>query len=70
MDEILTVPEIAEYLKVSRSTVWRWCSEGKLPAFKMGKIWRVHRAEIEKIVGQNLGTPEKNLTAIEDKYGF
>ena len=55
MDEILTVPEIAEYLKVSRTTVWRWCNEGRLPAFKMGRIWRVRRSEFEKIVGQQLG---------------
>ena len=49
MDKILTVPEIAQYLKVSRTTVWRWCNEGKLPAFKVGRGWRIHRSEIEKI---------------------
>ncbi len=54
MDKILTVPEIAEYLKVSRTTVWRWCTEGKLPAFKAGRSWRVHRSEVEKIVGRDL----------------
>lgn len=55
MDEILTVPEIAEYLKVSRTTVWRWCNEGKLPAFKVGRIWRIRRSEFERIVGQQFG---------------
>ena len=55
MDKILTVPEIAEYLKVSRTTVWRWCVEGKLPAFKAGRSWRVHRSEVERIVGRALG---------------
>jgi len=55
MDKILTVPEVARYLKVSRTTVWRWCSEGKLPAFKVGRGWRIHRSEIEKIVGTSLG---------------
>ena len=54
MDNILTVPEIAEYLKVSRTTVWRWCNEGKLPAFKAGRGWRVHRSELEKMVGRGL----------------
>ena len=53
-NEILTIPEIANYLRVSRTTVWRWCNEGKLPAFKVGKVWRIHRANMEKIVGQNL----------------
>lgn len=54
MDKILTVPEIAQYLKVSRTTVWRWCNEGKLPAFKVGRGWRIHRSEVEKIVGRDL----------------
>lgn len=54
MDEILTVQEVAVYLKVSRSTVWRWCNEGRLLAFKAGHGWRVHRAAVEKMMGQKL----------------
>ncbi len=62
MDKILTVPEIAEYLKVSRTTVWRWCNEGKLQAFKAGRGWRVHRTEVEKIVGHSLsGLDNKDI---------
>ena len=62
MDEILTVPEVAKYLKVSRTTVWRWCNDGKLLAFKVGKNWRIHRSEIEKIVGRKLDElGEENL---------
>jgi len=52
MDEILTVREVAEYFKLSRTTVWRWCNDGKLPAFKVGRGWRIHRSEVEKITGQ------------------
>jgi excisionase family DNA binding protein len=54
MGEILTVQEVADYLKVSRSTVWRWCNEGRLLAFKAGRGWRVHRLEVEKMVGYSL----------------
>ena len=52
MDEILTVREVAEYLKLSRTTIWRWCNEGKLQAFKVGCGWRIHRSEI----GHNLAS--------------
>ena len=55
MDEILTVQEVANYLKVSRTTVWRWCKEGKVAAFKVGRGWRIHRLEVEKIVGHHPG---------------
>ena len=53
VDEILTVREVAEYLKLSRTTVWRWCNEGKLPAFKVGRGWRIHRSAIERITGHS-----------------
>ncbi len=53
MEEILTVQEVAEYLRLSRATIWRWCNEGKLQAFKVGRGWRIHRSEVQTIVEQN-----------------
>ena len=41
MDEIMTVEEVAAYLKVSKNTVRRWCLKGKLPAFKIEREWRI-----------------------------
>ncbi len=70
MDKILTVPEIAEYLKVSRTTVWRWCNEGKLQAFKAGRGWRVHRTEVEKIVGFKLDVLEEEKLGEGDSGGI
>ncbi len=54
MDDILTVPELANYLKVSRSTVWRWCNQGSLPAFKVGRSWRVRWSDMERLIEQPL----------------
>lgn len=54
MDSILTVPQVAVYLKVSRTTVWRWCNEGRLPAFRAGHGWRIRRADVERMIGQPL----------------
>jgi excisionase family DNA binding protein len=59
MDEILTVREVAEYLKLSRTTVWRWVKEGKLQAFKLGRSWRVCRSELERITGQGLKSADE-----------
>jgi len=46
--EVLTVAEIADYLRVSETTIWRWCSTGKLPAFRVGRGWRVQRSDLEQ----------------------
>ncbi len=50
MDEVLTVWEVARYLRLSRTTVWRWCREGKLHAVRIGHQWRVRRAEVERMI--------------------
>jgi excisionase family DNA binding protein len=46
-DELLGVPEIARYLKVSEVTVYRWCKQGMLPCLKLGHSWRVRRSALE-----------------------
>ena len=47
---ILTVKEVAKYLRVDEKTVYRLAKSGKLPAFKAGKNWRFHRADVERYV--------------------
>ncbi len=46
-DELLEVPQIARYLKVSDVTVYRWCKEGRLPCLKLGRHWRVRRSALD-----------------------
>ena len=41
--ELLGAEEVAALLGVKESTIWRWCREGRLPALKVGKRWRVRR---------------------------
>lgn len=48
MNDLLTVLEVMSYLKVCRATVQRWCKEGKLPAVKIGKEYRIRRSDLEK----------------------
>lgn len=44
---VLTVAEIATYLKISPTTVWRHCVRGTLPAFRVGRQWRVERRDLD-----------------------
>ena len=67
MDDILTVQEVADYLKVSRTTVWRWCNEGKLAAFKIGRGWRVHRTELQRFISAPPEAHEVPLRAYSDR---
>lgn len=47
-DEILTLKEVASYLKVAEKTAYRLAAEGRLPGFKVGGSWRFKRQDIER----------------------
>jgi excisionase family DNA binding protein len=47
-DNVLTVAELAEYLRVSRSMIYRLLKARKIPAFKIGSDWRFNREHIDE----------------------
>jgi len=51
-DDILTLKEVAQYLKLAEKTAYRLAAEGKLPGFKVGGSWRFKREEIEKWIAE------------------
>ena len=46
--DIMTIKEVAAYLKLTEKTAYRLAAEGKIPGFKVGGAWRFRRREIEK----------------------
>ena len=46
-DDVLTLKEVAEYLKVNERTIYRMVADRKLPGFKVGRSWRFKLTEIE-----------------------
>ena len=52
-DTILTVAQAAEYLKVCNKTVRRLITKKELAASKVGKSWRIQKADIDEYLLQN-----------------
>lgn len=50
MNEVLTIAEIAESLRVSNRTVRNWIDSGKLKAFKFGLQYRVNKKDFEEFI--------------------
>lgn len=46
-DEILTLPEVSQLLKVAEKTVYTMAQKGELPAFKVRGQWRFKRADLD-----------------------
>lgn len=51
-DEILTLPEVAQLLKVAEKTVYTMAQKGELPAFKVRGQWRFKRADLDQWIEQ------------------
>ena len=50
-EEVMTVVEIANKLKVKENTVSRWCKEGKFAnAFRAGRAWRIPKSDVEAYI--------------------
>jgi len=54
-DDILTIQELALYLKLNEKTAYRLASEGKLPGFKVGGSWRFKRVDVEQWIEEQKG---------------
>lgn len=55
-DDILTIEEVAKYLRVSDRTVYDWAQKGEIPAGKIGTVWRFKKSEIENWVNIRLSS--------------
>lgn len=55
-DEILTLKEVADYLKLAEKTAYRLAAEGKLPGFKVGGSWRFKREDIYRWIEEKKKT--------------
>jgi len=58
-DEILTLKEVAAYLKLAEKTAYRLAAEGKIPGFKVGGSWRFRRLEVEQWIDAQVDSSKK-----------
>ena len=47
-NDILTLEEVAGYLRMKPQTIYTWAQEKKIPAVKLGKEWRFKKSVIDK----------------------
>lgn len=65
MEEVYTVQEVAQNLKVSERTVRNWIESGELPAFPIGKRgYRISRADLQAFIDER---KKRNLDIKDDR---
>ena len=59
LDMVLTIDELAKYLKLSKSSLYQLARRGDIPGQKIGRHWRFHRATVDKWLGPRAGNGRK-----------
>lgn len=58
MEKWLTLEQIAEYLQMSSSSIYKMAQAGRIPAYKVGRQWRFKKEEIDSWVEKQ--KPKRN----------
>lgn len=58
-DDIMTIDEVADYLRINKKTAYRLAADSKLPGFKVGGTWRFRRVDIEDWIERE-ASPKKD----------
>ncbi|HCE0206079.1 methylation-associated defense system helix-turn-helix domain-containing protein MAD1 [Pseudomonas aeruginosa] len=61
-DEILTLDEVAVYLKAGKKTVYRLAQQGAIPGFKLGGTWRFRRSELDRWIAAQIAEKTQDKT--------
>jgi len=54
---VMTVEEVAEYLRIPRSSLYKLAQEGRIPCQKVGRHWRFRREAVDRWLEANMRVP-------------
>jgi excisionase family DNA binding protein len=65
-NEILTVEEVAAYLRLQPQTIYKWAQEGRIPAAKLGKEWRFRRSILDRWLDDQILGADSPFRSLRD----
>jgi len=63
---IMTVDEVARYLRCHPTTIYRMLREGKIPAFRVGQDWRFNLDTIDKWMREEADRAKPRAPKLDD----
>jgi excisionase family DNA binding protein len=67
MAELITVEEVADYLRVTEKTIYRLLKRGSISATKVGRQWRFDKTSIDEWLHQKPAETKANILVIDDE---
>ncbi len=67
--EILTLEEVAKYLRLKPQTIYKWAQEKSIPAVKLGKEWRFRRSVLDRWLDDRMLGEESGFSHLRNGDG-
>ncbi len=67
--EILTLEEVAHYLRLKPQTIYKWAQEKRIPAVKLGKEWRFRRSILDRWMNDQMLSEDSGFSHLRDPDG-
>jgi PTS system nitrogen regulatory IIA component len=64
--EILTLEEVAHYLRLKPQTIYKWAQERRIPAVKLGKEWRFRRSILDRWLDERMLSEESGFSHLRE----
>lgn len=58
-EEVLTIKEASDYLKIAEKTLYRFIREQNMPAFKLGREWRFKKSLLDSWIEKRISQSQK-----------
>jgi excisionase family DNA binding protein len=67
MTKLMNIQEAAQYLRVSKKTIYRLIEQGKIPAAKVGKQWRLSRPSMDEWLQRKSLNQKASILVVDDE---
>jgi excisionase family DNA binding protein len=64
--EILTLEEVALYLRLKPQTIYKWAQEKRIPAVKLGKEWRFRRSILDRWLNEQMLSDDSGFSHLRE----
>jgi excisionase family DNA binding protein len=66
-NDILTLEEVASYLRLTPQTIYKWAQEKRIPSAKLGKEWRFRKSIIDRWLDDQMLPDDSGFSHLKDR---
>jgi excisionase family DNA binding protein len=66
-NDILTLEEVASYLRLTPQTIYKWAQEKRIPGAKLGKEWRFRKSIIDRWLDDQILSDDSGFSHLRDR---